>query len=99
MRRVLVALFAVFRELNLALYELLVLAGIVVGALTNDAAQLDEVFTEFRVGHGFEMGIKTMGIVYLIPRLFATIRLPAVRSPIEYDIRFVIAHASLKLRS
>ncbi len=54
-RRVLVALLAVLRELNLALYKLLVLTGVVVGAFTNGATQLDEVFAEFRVGHGFEM--------------------------------------------
>jgi hypothetical protein len=37
------ALFAKLRELNLALNELLVLAGVVVGALALSAAQLDKV--------------------------------------------------------
>ena len=48
---VLVALLAVLGELNLALHQLFILAGVVVRALTNGAAKLDEVFTEFRVGH------------------------------------------------
>ena len=48
---VLVALLAVLGELNLALHQLFILAGVVVRALALAATKLDEVFAEFRVGH------------------------------------------------
>ncbi len=51
MDSVLAAFFAKLGELYLALYELFILACVVVCALANRTAQLDEVFTEFGICH------------------------------------------------
>lgn len=46
-----VALLAIFRKLNLPLYKLFVLASVVVCAFARHTAQLDKIFTEFRICH------------------------------------------------
>ena len=49
--RVLAALAAELRVLKFALHELLVLAGVVVRALTDSAAQPDDIFGKFGFSH------------------------------------------------
>ncbi len=44
-------MFTKLGELNLALHQLFVFAGVVVCALALGATQLDQVFTKFGVGH------------------------------------------------
>ena len=66
MRRVLAAPLAELLELDLALHFLLVLPRVVIDALAGLAAQLDDIFREFRFCHTdsilYERGVTTQTV-------------------------------------